>query len=241
MSRQNEIYCLEKVKSCFFRCEQAKIEFNNSDVLIEKILLSSRDNKNNNDFPDFFFDGGIIEHFQVTASAETKKGSSFRIEEEQNKKQAEENFRKADKEFQNSKHVPNTFSVAENLDEYENFSYEAFLFSFKKNFINHYQSLIKSDFLGKTVVFLIEQDDSRLGIWNGNTFLRFYSIHEDKNVLEFLKEYSNQVRIIIFIAVDGIEIIDLSKIDSLLSKAKSNLDIRSGHSKHLQLKIYLDI
>ena len=241
MSRQNEIDCLEKVKSAFFRSEQAKIEFNNSNASFGSILLSSKCNNDSSKFPDFFFDGGIIEHFQVTASAESKKGSSFKIKERINDRQAQENFKITDDQFRSSEYMPYTLSVAENRDEYDNFSYDDFLISFKKNFIKHNDSLTKSNYLNQVVVFMIEQDDSRLGVWQNNHFLHFYHIYEDKEVLSFLKQYSNNVRYVIFIAVDGIEIIDLNNIENLILKAKDNLDIRSGHSTHLKLKLYIDI
>ena len=43
--------------------------------LIKDIFEKAKPNENLNAFPDFIFDNGFIEHFQVTSSAEGRKGS----------------------------------------------------------------------------------------------------------------------------------------------------------------------
>ena len=73
--RKNELDCLDKIKDGFIYFKGIKKEFDNSNHLTtESILTSARQNENHNNFPDFFFNGGIIEHFEVTASDETRKG-----------------------------------------------------------------------------------------------------------------------------------------------------------------------
>lgn len=62
-----------RTKVCFLCVE--KIEDIVSDI------MSAKPNRHANDFPDFVFEGGFIEHFQVTAAKETTKGSSFRKKE----------------------------------------------------------------------------------------------------------------------------------------------------------------
>lgn len=242
MSRLNEIKCLEKLISSYFNNDGLKIDFDNSDSYSTKVFLSSlKENKDNNKFPDFVFDEGIAEHFLVSSSNETRKGSSYKIEENINKEKAKEGFAKADEDFKSSPYSPNTFSIAKSYEEYEGFSYNNFCDSFKKNFIRHYNSLIKSPYTNKTVAFLIEQQDSRLSIWKNDVCLRFYCLSEDKNLLLFLKAYSNEIRYIFFVQIDGIEIIDLKGIDQLLEKSKDDLDIRGGQSKHITLKLYIDL
>ena len=86
MSRLNEIKCLEKLISSYFNNDGLKIDFDNSDSYSTKVFLSSlKENKDNNKFPDFVFDEGIAEHFLVSSSNETRKGSSYKIEENINK------------------------------------------------------------------------------------------------------------------------------------------------------------
>ena len=49
--------------------------------IIKKAFSKAKDNPDPNLFPDFIYDDGFIEHFQVTSSYETKrKGSNMEIE-----------------------------------------------------------------------------------------------------------------------------------------------------------------
>lgn len=107
--RDNELACLNKVKDSYINHNAMEKEFDNSDYLTMKsILNSARQNKNHNDFPDFFFDGGIIEHFEVTASDETRKGSQYKIDDARCQREADKHFKQLDKEFIESPHHPGT-------------------------------------------------------------------------------------------------------------------------------------
>lgn len=76
LSGQNniELNCLKKVREsvsldvCFGVSEE-----NYEDLKIW--LESAVPNKKSSEFPDFLFEGGIIEHFSVTSSFEGRKGS----------------------------------------------------------------------------------------------------------------------------------------------------------------------
>ena len=74
-----------------------------------------------------------------------------------------------------------------------------------------------------------------------NIFNRFYRLSEDRNILEYIKETLADVDYIIFIATDRYEVIDLSKIDALIQRAKAGLDIRGGRQKNVSLKLYIDM
>lgn len=47
--------------------------------LLRKIIDEAKEIGNDNAFPDFAFEGGIIEHFIVSPSKENKKGSYCKI------------------------------------------------------------------------------------------------------------------------------------------------------------------
>ena len=66
-------------------------------------------------------------------------------------------------------------------------------------------------------------------------------LSEDKNLLLYIKENMNDVNFIIFTVSDSYEIIDLSKIDALISTAKEKQDIRGGRQRNITLKLYNDI
>ena len=240
--RDNELACLNRVKDSFIYHRGIKKAFDNSDYLtMESILGSAHQNENHNDFPDFFFDGGIIEHFEVTVSDETRKGSQYKIDDAYCQREKDKHFKQLDKEFIESPHHPGTMRTETVEDTHECFSYESFIKSFKRNVEHHLDSLKKSKYANQIVVFLIEQQGASLGVYTNNIFNRFYMLSEDRNILEYIKETLTNVDYIIFVATDRYEVIDLSKIDVLIQRAKTGLDIRGGRQKNVSLKLYIDI
>ena len=118
---------------------------------------------------------------------------------------------------------------------------ESFVKSFKRNVENHLESLRKSEYTKQVVVFLIEQESASLGVYEHDIFNRFYKLSEDKKMLQYIKETMTDVNYIIFNATDSYEIIDLSKIDLVITRAKENLDIRGGRQKNVSIKLYIDL
>ena len=240
--RKNEPDCLNKIKDSFIYFKGITKVFDNSDYLtMESILSSTHQNENHSDFPDFFFDGGIIEHFEVTASDETSKGSQYKIDDAYCQREKDKHFKQLDKEFIESPHHPGTMRTETVEDTHECFSYESFIKSFKRNVEHHLDSLKKSKYVNEVVVFMIEQQGASLGVYIDNKFSGFYMLSEDRNILEYIKETLTDVDYIIFIATDRYEVIDLSKIDVLIQRAKTGLDIRGGRQKNVSLKLYIDI
>ncbi len=240
--RQNELYCLKRIKDNFIYFKGIEKVFDDSDYFtMASILKSAFQNENHNDFPDFFFDGGIIEHFEVTASDETHKGSQYKIDDAYCQREKDKHFKQLDKEFIDSPHHPGTMKAETVEDTHECFSYESFIKSFKRNVEHHLDSLKKSKYANQIVVFLIEQQGASLSVYINNIFNRFYMLSEDKNILEYIKEILTDVDYIIFVATDRYEVIDLSKIDVLIQRAKTDLDIRGGRQKNVSLKLYIDL
>ena len=240
--RQNEIECLNRIKDSFIYSEGITKAFDNSDYLtMESILKSAYQNEKHSDFPDFFFEGGIIEHFEVTASNETHKGSQYKADDANCQRENKEQFKQLSKEFMDSRPQPGTIKTNTIEDTYECFSYESFVKSFKRNIVNHLNSLKNSKYENQIVVFLIEQDSGRLGVYNGDTFIEFYRLSEDKMLLEYLKETLFDINFVIFNSVDAYEIIDMSKIDALIKNSKSGLDIRGGKQSNITTSIFIDL
>ena len=240
--RKNELDCFNKIKDSFLYSKGITKVFDNSDYLtMESILNSAHQNEKHNDFPDFFFDGGIIEHFEVTASDETRKGSQYKVDDAYCQREKEKHFKQLDKEFIESHHHPGTMTTQTVEDTHECFSYESFVKSFKRNTGHHLKSLRNSEYVNQVVVFLIEQQSARLCIYVNDVFNRFYKLSEDKNLLQYMKETLVGVNYIIFNVTDEYEIIDLSKIDLMIARAKENLDIRGGRQKNVSIKLYIDL
>lgn len=242
MARENELNCLNILKNALQNGRNFHVEASNCDnQIITDALKTVNEPQDANQFPDFIFDSGIIEHFGVAGYKESKKGSEFKIKESKGKKETEEFFIEKDKKFLNSLRNPNTYQTISYENTYSNSTYKDFLFSFKRNFKNHLESLQKSNYINQTVIFLIEQEDGRLGIYENNIFKKFYLLSEDKHLLSYLKEKYPLVNYVIFNSADSVEIIDLSNIEQLICKAKERLDIRGGRKKDLSLKIYWDV
>ena len=74
MRGEKELECLNLVRDeCTFKdC----YGMNNDDwKLLQKELIDAKEGEDNNKFPDFIFENGFIEHFQVTSSKVTKNGA----------------------------------------------------------------------------------------------------------------------------------------------------------------------
>lgn len=242
MSRDNELNCLNNIKNAFCKSNNMHIDACNCNrEKIRKIFLNANENEDSNTFPDFNFEGGIIEHFIITGYKESKKGSAFKIEESKANKETDIFFKEEDKKFLNSPRNPGTYHTISHENTYSNSVYKDFLSSFKRNFNNHLESLQKSKHINETVIFLIEQEDARFGIYQNNRFTRFYLLSEDKSLLMYLKEQYPLVNYVIFNSADSVEIIDLSNLEPLISRANEGLDIRSGRKRELSLKIYWDL
>ena len=240
--RENELACLNRVKDGFINYTSIKKEFDNSDYLImSSILSAAQQNEKHNDFPDFFFNDGIIEHFEVTASEETRKGSQYKADDAYCQREKDKHFKQLDREFMESDYHSGTITTQTVEDTYKCFSYKAFAKSFKRNTDKHLVSLRKSLYGDKIVVFLIEQQGARLCIYANNQFYKFYTLSEDKNLLLYIKENMSDVNYIIFTASDSCEILDLSKIDMMISRAKDKQDIRGGTQRNISLKLYIDM
>lgn len=240
--RNNELACLNEIKDSYFNNVGAKKEFDNSDYCMMKAILNgAHQNPKHNEFPDFLFDGGGIEHFELTSSKETRKGSRFKIEENKNKNINKERDKKLKQEFLNSKYAPWTMMTANYEETYESFSYYDFLFSLRKNISKHVESLIKSGYENKTVLFLMEQPTARLWIDEGVIPIRFYELHKDKKALQIIKEICRSVDYIIYYVSDSIEIIDLSKIDTLLEKAVIYSNVKGGTLVKCHTNLFINI
>ena len=241
-SKQIEIDCLKEVKDNLFNNKIFDIKTNGANVLdIYKYLNDAKTYNNDNSFPDFKFHGGLVEHFIVTSSKETRKGSSYKIHESNVKKEIDYALIEAEKQLFFNKHSSQCVTTNKYVDIYSENSYEYFLSSFKKHVSEHYKKLEKND-IGKQIsIFLIDQQGGRLGIYKDNKFYKFYFVSEDKYILKYLKTNCPLLNYIIIKNSDSIEILDLLQIDCLIDNAIKYKDIRGGRSVKLTLNVYVDL
>jgi hypothetical protein len=241
VARKNEKECLEVLKNAILGKSNMSIYANCDLKALSQYIFAAESNINSNMFPDFVFDGGGIEHFELTSSKETRKGSEFKIEENSNKKSREDFYKRTQEEFVSSEHIPGTVSTSNYEEIYESFTYEDFLKSLEKNVTNHVASLEKLQYQEKIVVFLMEQQTARLWLDEGIIPIRFYELHQDKIALEKIKQSCRNVDYLVYFVCDSIEIIDLHKIDDLISKARVFKNVKGGRLIKHEIMLCLDL
>jgi len=168
-------------------------------------------------FPDFKFDGGFIEHFQVTSTKESKrKGSEYKKEMSRFDAQYKAEF----EEFKEKAPCGKVEIFQKYQPEVTN-SHENLISSFKKNWDAHITSLKSNpEYLGQTSIFLVEYTVP-MGLCmcedlpSGRTS-EFYRLCWDRALLEYIQEYKELVQYIVFVTSDAVEVIPTSKIYELL-------------------------
>ena len=231
-----ELRCLERVrKKVFANADISSAEDANVFVfgftledwkLLCEILASAKPNDNLNEFPDFKNNDSIIEHFEISASKEGKKGSVF--------KQKHEPFLKSMHED-----VANAMAVKEAQIVNQSFAYpdlchQYLLKSLDKNLEHHIRSLesyaTRHDVLMS--IFVIEHqehglfmteniyieagEDRVFGDMRPRQEYNNYRMSRDREALEILATHESLLDFVIFVGVEYIEFIRLSEIPNML-------------------------
>lgn len=159
---------------CYFDFNQNAFGLSQEDrIEIADSLRKAKANESASNFPDFIFENGFIEHFQITSSKETKKGSAQAIAENDFNRRAErtelefqENCN-SNPDFDNIRTTSTTMKVPERSGDHLHAS-------FKRNFEKHIASL--ENYSGSTQIgiFMIENFE--------------FAVHMFENIYEGLKE-----------------------------------------------------
>lgn len=241
MSRNDEIACLKRLKEAYTHSQGTMIVFDNTDGAVRNALASCNSNPSENDFPDFLFAGGAMEHFLIGSSKEGKKGSEFNRARHYEEVEASRFMEEQREEFVRAEPVPSAFGTAAYQTRYEGFTYNAFLESLERNFSNHIESLKKCGSEFAMTIFLMEQQTPRLCVYESGTFHEFYLLSRDKRALMLLARYADEVRYVVYCAGDTIEAIDLSKMSKILETAEEHNDIRGGGLIDINLLLAIDL
>lgn len=222
MRGDKEKECLETVKLIFNCCKGSYwygVSEDNKRHLMQKVNEAS-ENPESNDFPDFIFDSGFIEHFQITSSKETRKGAKQIKRDKQDEAQLQKGVERAIQSGYQG--IVRNLSYFVSGHNYENLEY-----SFKKNFENHIDSLRKWDGNQEIGIFLIEYTDMALNMGECLTFeqndgtrisevMYDYYLSRDNNLLEYLQQYKSEIKFVIFKNSEVVEIIDVSKVEEII-------------------------
>ena len=244
MSKESEKSCFKKLSDGYLkRDSNIRCLFDNSDSeTIKDIIISSRPNTNDTAFPDFLFRGGAIEHYEVTTAKEIKgKGSAHKSAIGLFERDTDKQILKSNELFKASHFVPNTTKTDRYEMTFDDFKYEYFIESIKRNIESHVSSLKKSNKYFDKMVFLLEHKGGMLFCEDGNGKLLPYKISNDIAALNILKNYIKVVDYIIYVSDDNFEILDLSKIDDMLQNANNDLPIKCGRSKNIILNVQSDL
>lgn len=221
---------VEEFKNNYFKYINNKGNFygfdNDDFVEILNAIRTAKENTNLSEFPDFLLEDGFIEHFQITASRENRKGSAEKIDVSIFKKKINNEVNEF---YKYCNETPSFIGrskewVRTNLPEY---SYENLVFSFKSNFEKHLKSLEKYNGEKDLSIFLIENEEVNLEMY-GNSYLNTkklnsdrqehfirYMLSRDKDMLNYIYNFKDKIKYIIYFYEENFEVIKVENIPEL--------------------------
>jgi len=182
------------------------------DRLIRKIIDTAWENPKSSEFPDFIFDEGFVEHFQVTSSKVTRKGSTRRTEDAEIDRDYENRVQSVMEKTPKDAITIRTVETPQQW--YKANSYEYFRDSFERSFEDHMDSLRKYKGEKKHSVFMIEYSDAALCMSKRlpeNQLLEVsygdllskenpaYRLSRDTELLQYVFDKSDLVEFVIFV------------------------------------------
>lgn len=231
MTGERELNCLNKVKNEMGNWKKIGLNYKNY-IEICNAIKNSIPNDNPSAFPDFVFNNGFIEHFEISSSKTTRKGSKQKME-------SQEFLREVNKNVKDMKENDTVkISMQQVCCEH---SYEYLRKSFKDTWNNHICSLKKYNGAKDVPIFLIEYQDISLGMTEDVSeypFLlddihkaiknQFYRLCYDKELLRFIYDTSKDyIKYIIFINLDTIDIIKTENIPIICNFLPQKIHIKS--------------
>lgn len=234
----------DKERICFERIREQACE--KADGRLLSFWNKAVSNSDSNAFPDFVFYDGFIEHFQVTASDETKKGSKHNLAEKEFERDCNTVFKQEWLDFLQSppreKAKTDTFEMTVTSHEMPTpeYSYDSFVYSFKRNFEKHIRHLQNYSGAKTNSVFLIELVGARIIIEQNGRFKEFYRLSYDYDLMMHVYNYSEQVRYMVFAYNDGYELIDTKYIPTMLQHIPKDITFGVGRYLEKQLDLFID-
>ena len=242
MSKKDELDCLNAVKKCLLS--------KRIDKKLLKCFSTAKVNEKTTEFPDFICDGGFIEHFQVSAAKENRKGSFHNITANEFERYYNEALNNNCNEAVESKaknlyDLSPTYELSVDKMSWKSapgeYSYDYFIESIKKNLINHIESLHRCNVGIQTCIFMAQYVGSRIYIEDKGKFSAVYTIAKDRNLLNYLTLYKSDLDYFLIVYNDCIDIIDMSKIDILIEQSPLNICFGVGRYKEIMLNLNITL
>lgn len=209
-------------------------------TILKQVFKTANPNPQSSVFPDFICEKGFIEHFRVTSSKETRKGSE--------ELQIKADFDKAcKKEFEEIEKQPLTFSVPIEMQAttkrmpFLDCSYDNYIKSFKKNWEHHIESLENYEGRINTGVFLIEHTGAPIIIKKHDKFQNFYHLQMDKDLLNYLYEYKDMIQYVLYCHSEYCDVICLKRIPKIKEFIPNKICFDVGRSIHVSTMVKFDI
>ena len=238
MRGEQEQACLNVVRK-LLRTKDCNLYVDENDYIINYILTAQA-NEHESDFPDFIFDNGFIEHFQVSSAKETSKGSCFKQEESNYKRATDKACEESQGQWQREEFKPNTIMTKAYDLIYDENSYEYFVNSFKRNFKKHIESLKKCNAQNKNGIFLIEHTEAMLFI-DGTYPVVPYRLFFDKDVLEYLYQFKDLLKYVVYTDRERVDVIKISVIPKIIQRIPQGVKFKAGRTCSTTLQCFIDL
>lgn len=206
--------------------------------IIRKAFQIATPNPKASEFPDFIFENGFVEHFQVTSAKETKKGAKVKVAESAFERENEKIFEDMQK---NPPIFDSPIALTTQMREMDCpvCSYGDYVTSFKKNWEHHIESFDKYNGNKEIGIFLIQQTGAPIVVKRNGTFSEFYHLQMDSDLLSYMEYYSNKIHYVIYCHQEFCDIISL--IDLPKSTYKQNITFDVGQLRETRLFLLTDI
>ena len=218
-------YCNRDFRKCFFGLLKEDIsEFIN-------IIRKAKPNPENSLFPDFIFDNGFIEHFQITSSKTNRKGAVHKKKENEFKNMVESETEKIIQEWNKTSSFDTVRSKSFSFTNPEH-SYDFLGKSFKNSWEHHLKSCNKYTGSKEIGIFMVEYPEIALcmyenvyhswidGMSQGDMReqeeFKEYRLSRDKNLLKYIYNFRHDIKYVIFLNQVRIEIICTENIPYLI-------------------------
>ena len=232
MYGEQEQACLNVVRK-LLRTKDCNLYVDENDYIINYILTAQA-NEHESDFPDFIFDSGFIEHFQVSSAKETSKGSCFKQEESNYKRATDKACEESQEQWQREEFKPNTIMTKAYDLIYDENSYEYFVNSFKRNFEKHVGSLKEYGGQKENGIFLIEHTSAMLFV-DGTYPVVPYRLFFDKGVLEYVYQFKDLLKYVVYTDRERVDVIKISVIPKIIQRIPQGVRFKAGRTQSTTL------
>jgi len=198
-------------------------------IVFENSLRLAIPNPSPSVFPDFVFNGGFIEHFEITSSRSNRNGYDHKRKHVAFEKLAEQE----EDAFKESMDEVPSFGTIQSKSwsfTYPQHSYDYLVKSFTEKWKHHIESLSKYDGRYETGIFLIDYPETVLGhnidfdvlperLYGDLLFRddhKWYRLSRDRDLLNFIYDYRELIKYVIFKNMDYFEVIATETIPELI-------------------------